>query len=199
MSRGKGKGLDYDVAPDLVQGGAPSNQRGAAAASSNQKGAADAVAPKRSRLDYEPEPFVGAHAPPGPPPSAVATLQKRGQWEGAPAVVPARTPERVPESPARASPTSSSKPVAAPSVPKPPPAASPSKPAASPSKPPRAGRAEAEGDRVARTIRLAPNVDAQVQAIASRFGVDLTAAVSIAITHGHQALATAGFVKASEG
>lgn len=48
---------------------------------------------------------------------------------------------------------------------------------------------------MARTIRLAPGVDQQVQAIASRFGVDLTAAISIAITHGYQALASVGFVR----
>lgn len=50
--------------------------------------------------------------------------------------------------------------------------------------------------RVARTIRLSPNVDAQIQTIAARFGVDLTAAVAIAVTHGYQALAAAGFVRA---
>lgn len=47
---------------------------------------------------------------------------------------------------------------------------------------------------MARTIRLAPNVDAQIQAIAARFGVDLTAAVAIAVTHGYAALAANGLV-----
>jgi hypothetical protein len=52
--------------------------------------------------------------------------------------------------------------------------------------------------RIARTVRLAPNVDAQIQNIATRFGVDLTAAVAIGVTHGYQALVAAGFVRAIE-
>lgn len=52
--------------------------------------------------------------------------------------------------------------------------------------------------RVARTVRLTPAVDAQLQTIANRFGVDFTAAVAITVTHGYQALAAAGFVRAVE-
>jgi len=69
--------------------------------------------------------------------------------------------------------------------------ASPRTPA--PRERPKAPAVDAEA-RIPRTIRLAPNVDAQIQAIAARFGVDLTAAVAIAVTHGYAALAASGLV-----
>jgi len=49
--------------------------------------------------------------------------------------------------------------------------------------------------RIARTVRLAPNVEAKLQQIAATFGVDLNAAVAIAITHGFKALGDAALVQ----
>lgn len=64
---------------------------------------------------------------------------------------------------------------------------------------PRIAQAAEGGDaRIARTVRLAPNVDAKLQAISEGFGVDLTAAVAIAVTHGYLALTTAGLVRPVE-
>lgn len=194
MSRGKGRGLEYDVAPDLVQPGAASHRVGAA----TPQEAPATPTPSRGRLAYDPVPFLGARAPAGPAPEAVAALKAQGMWEE-----PAeKTPNRVaPTAPNRVAPTASKRmePVAV----QPEPAAQVVKPPSrkTNSKPPRQNDrprtpTETDGEaRIARTIRLAPNVDAQIQAIAARFGVDLTAAVAIAVTHGYQALATAGFVK----
>lgn len=95
----------------------------------------------------------------------------------------ARLPEPVVAAPSAVKPPATPR---VPTTPRPAPA-----PRARPS--PKAPDVDAEA-RIARTIRLAPNVDAQIQAIAARFGVDLTAAVAIAVTHGYATLAAGGFV-----
>ena len=73
MSGKKGRGLDYEVAPDLVRKGALTHPDGAPEPSSTSQKAA---APKRrARLDYDPTPFPGALAPSGPSPKAVEALK----------------------------------------------------------------------------------------------------------------------------
>jgi hypothetical protein len=57
---------------------------------------------------------------------------------------------------------------------------------------------KSQAKRIARTVRLAPNVEAKLQQIASTFGVDLNAAMAIAITHGFKALGEADLVQAAD-
>jgi hypothetical protein len=54
---------------------------------------------------------------------------------------------------------------------------------------------KSQAKRTARTVRLAPNVEAKLQQIADTFGVDLNSAVAIAITHGFKALREEGHVQ----
>lgn len=180
------------------------------------------------QLNYDPEPFPGARAPAGPSPIALATLQERGLWEPetTPEAIPLtpqpsrplaeeRAPEKPPVVSARPKPTTIISPLMTPPVreelqhPIPPVTPPPQKASAMhvPAQPPQAtpkGRSKLPTDpepgdaRVARTVRLTPAVDAQLQTIANRFGVDFTAAVAITVTHGYQALAAAGFVRAIE-
>lgn len=221
MSR---KGLDYSVTPDLVQRGAPAHPSGAptppaqtparepAAASTSSEPARsakppDAPAKPRGRLDYEPTAFPGALAPAGPSPKAIAALKEQGMWTETPA--PARettVASTRPPAPVASRPTGETRRAAGPVAAAPAAAALPHAPPAQPvkqespstrpaPKPRPKASPELDGEaRVARTIRLAPNVDAQIQAIAARFGVDLTAAVAIAVTHGYAALAANGLV-----
>ena len=228
MSRKKGRGLEYNVAPDLVRSGADPHREGA-----EEKPPPVTDKARSRRLDYEPTPFPGAHAPPGPAPRALASLKAEGMLadDGERMLAEEATASRTPASaqasaPPPKAPLTPATPVAPPKTATtaapsrapgqasaPPPkapltAAAPPKTAttAAPSRAPAAASprehsrpappaTENHEVRVARTVRLAPNVDAQVQTIASRFGVDLTAAISIAVTHGYQALASAGFVK----
>lgn len=206
MSRKKGRrGLEYDVAPDLVQTGATPHQEGAEGMPSSTT---TSKARRPRLLDYEPTPFPGAHGPPGPSPKALASLKAEGmladdtsepqKTDGvAPPVSRSSAADTPPGKESRSSrppPKTPPNPTAVATPPKSPPAST--TPAPRERSRPLPPETENHEVRVARTIRLSPNVDAQVQAIASRFGVDLTAAVSIAITHGYQALAVAGFVKA---
>lgn len=229
MSSRRRAGLDYDVAPDLVQPGAGEHQDGETVVRN----------PRAARLDYAPEPFEGARAPSGPSPSAMRSLRQRGLLETE-STAPFPTGKKKSREKSAASAQNAGRRVTTASTTRTAPgqrdrsaniattatvnaversrkrpgnskAASPSTsrdaaaarhPSGSPtpmsrsvaktstkgptqSKRSNGARADA---RTARTIRLAASVEVKLQRIAASFGVDLNAAVSIAVVHAHQML-----------
>ena len=163
---------------------------------------------KAANLEYDPEPFEGARAAAGPSPAAQDTLCARGLMGPARKVEQAPTPA-VTASRGAASKVKTGKPrVAAETASKKERAVqssrtqkrSQARPAAKgpqrkQSAPPRKTTTrKSQAKRIARTVRLAPNVEAKLQQIADTFGVDLNSAVAIAITHGFKALGDAGLV-----
>jgi len=164
---------------------------------------------KAARLEYDPEPFEGARAAAGPSPVAQDTLYARGLMG------PARPVEQAPAPAATVSRDAASKEktgkprAAAETTSKREQAVQPSRtqkrgqarlaakgPQRKQSAPPRKmATRKTQTKRIARTVRLAPNVEAKLQQIAATFGVDLNAAVAIAITHGFKALGDAALVQ----
>lgn len=220
MARKPRGGLEYGAAPDLVQPGAPVRQDDGPAvpdrARSSRPGASRSG--KSARLEYEPEPFPGARAPAGPSESAQETLRARGlvestraSEENAAAIqVPARqvAGENVAETPRTT--TASRRTTEKPRKPAPAKTRTTTKPSRPPKtttsaaprrkSAPKRRTAPAKGGekRTARTVRLAPNVEDKLQQIAATFGVDLNAAVAVAITHGFKALQDADLVRPVE-
>ena len=226
MARRPRGGLEYGGAPDLVQPGAPVRQDGTMEVPDRTKSSRPkASRPGRTtKLEYDPEPFPGARAPAGPSESAQETLRARGLVEStqAPAESTAGTPvvtREVAAAKVAGAPraTATLQRAAEPSR-KPAPAkkrttAKPSRPAkpsrtarqSTPAAPRRksapkrrAAPAKSSEKRTARTVRLAPNVEAKLQQIAATFGVDLNAAIAVAITHGFKALQDVDLVRPVE-
>lgn len=164
---------------------------------------------RAARLEYDPEPFEGARAAAGPSPAAQDTLCARGlmgparpvEQTPAPAVTASRgAPSKVKTGKPRATVETVSKKERA-GQPSRTQKRSQARPAAKgtqrkQSAPPRKTTTrKSQAKRIARTVRLAPNVEAKLQQIADAFGVDLNAAVAIAITHGFKAMEDLGMVE----
>ncbi len=200
-----------------VQPGAPAHQKERPPAPTRTAASRPSSRPPRpkrkakaARLEYDPEPFEGARAAAGPSPVAQDTLCARGLMEPARKVEQApapaetasrRAPSKVKTGKPRATVETVSKRergVQSSRTQK----RSQARPAArgtqgkqgAPSR--KAATRKSHAKRTARTVRLAPNVEAKLQQIAGAFGVDLNAAMAIAITHGFKALGDAGLVPA---
>ena len=195
MARKRKGGLEYDAVPDLVQPGAQVHQDDRSQVPNDPNPRKPGPSPpkpsqpkKASRLEYDPEPFPGARAAAGPSQAAQETLRTRGLMGAtrkAEGPRRARKPEKVKQRPQQ---SASVKRTTSPRTTRP---TTPRRQAAAPRK--TAPKRGSTG-RTARTVRLAPNVEAKLQQIAASFGVDLNAAMAIAITHGFKALEDAMLV-----
>ena len=226
MARRPRGGLEYGAAPDLVQPCAPVRQDDDPAVSDRTRPSLPGASRSRksARLEYEPEPFPGARAPAGPSESAQETLRARGlvgpaqapaestaatpvatrevaaaKVEGTPpstaTLQRATEPSRKPAPVKRKTTTKSSRPVKPSRMAK---QTTPAAPRRKSAPKRRAAPAKSSEKRTARTVRLAPNVEAKLQQIAATFGVDLNAAIAVAITHGFKALQDAALVRPAD-
>jgi hypothetical protein len=155
------------------------------------------VARKRASLDYEVAPFAGAHKAEGVSDEAARSLEARGllaPTEAAAPLPPAG--DEAPPKPAGRQGAPASRPTSAGpavgsglSTPAGPAAAQGVTPATGRHQPDTKAKARGRGggkppgadDRIQRTVRLTPVVDKKLRELAEERGIDLNAAVSVAI------------------
>lgn len=152
------------------------------------------AAKKKRSLDYEVKPFAGAHAPAGVSGEVNRALVEQGLMEpqegvstqGAPTEKPARTRTKQPRPRPLTKPTNSTPQPAAPAPSKPRKRSTKTGAASTRSQQatrqtPRTGRAAAKEGRVQRTVRFTPTIDNKLRDLAEARGIDLNAAVCVAI------------------
>lgn len=151
-------------------------------------------AKKGRSLDYDVKPFAGAHAPAGVSQDVNRALVEHGLMErGAPNGAPAAARQEPAPKPPRSDTVAPPRPTPAPTAP-PRPTARPAPrqrsagnaTAPKSSQPdtrrtPRAGAKASADERIQRTVRLTPLLDKKLRELAEARGIDMNAAVSVAI------------------